>query len=100
MFTFIHCSDICIIIVPMAESHFSYVYISLFSLPLLQYDGGQLSNVVKVESLHSTLREDETVFWTKYLLSSLRSFWRGNNQQQTRSFFIQFMMNTYIPTIV
>ena len=61
-----------------------HVCVVLFSLPCtVQYDSGQLSNMVKVESLHSTLREDETVYWTRYLLSSLRSF-RPSDTTQNR----------------
>ena len=48
-----------------------YYVISLCCL--LQYDAGRLSNVIKVESLHSTLREDETVYWCRYLINSIRS---------------------------
>ena len=55
-------------------------YIFFLSLPL-QYDSGQLSNVVKMESLHSTLREDETVYWCKYLVTSLRSLQNHTNNK-------------------
>jgi hypothetical protein len=60
-----------------------------------KYDSGQLSNVVKMESLHSTLREDETVYWCKYLISSLRALRTNTSNQQQRHVYTVCRGNFY-----
>lgn len=48
----------------------------------MQYDSSKLSNVLKVESLHSTLCEEEAVYWSQYFVNSIHSLRQSNSRQK------------------
>ena len=80
----------------MYNVYFYYMYnvrqISNKNIQYLQYDSKTLSNVLKVESLHSALREDEAVYWSRYFIDSISSGTLNGSKPRPHSKYVRTIM--------
>lgn len=52
--------------------------------------------MLKVESLHSTIREEETVFWSQYFINSIQSLGQNTSRKKRDRRYVQCIPGTYI----
>lgn len=90
----VHCMHTVYLICHLPYVH---VYVLICSkLCYLQYSLKQLSNMIKVESLHSTLREDEMVYWSKYFIKSISSLRETASSHKQKRGWEQLLLYIYL----